>query len=486
MLLTSDAELAQGCCSCPRSQLSPSNRPPDGGYGWICVISCFLVNCFTWGVVAVRYTKLLNRYGLLTLRLSQAYGIYLERYLSGSFFPEATPDDYAIIGGLNFSMAMVVAPAVNVASQKYSTKIAMLFGIVLLAVGYVSASFAERIWHLYLSQGVLVGFGVGFTYIPTISIIPQWFERKRSLVNGICAAGSGIGGLIFSFMSDAVISNISLRWSLRLTAILSCSILLAAASLIRDRNDIIRPTQLGLDLQLLGRWQVILLLMWSFLIIWGYMILLFSLPDYARSVGLSDHQAATLNAVLNLGTAVGRPLIGIASDHLGRIEVAGVITLASGLSCLMIWLPATSYAVLIVFSVVIGGMFGVFWVVSDLPRSSSPLTRRITAKSADHRSSAEIVSLTELPSLLSLSWLSTVLPATCEFTKTVLENFCVNWKKSFGARRAQAPPAGEYEAISISSMLFCNCIYFRKLLSIGAVDTPAKSRQGYHFARLPE
>ena len=172
-------------------------------------------------------------------------------------------------------------------------------------------------------------------------------------------------------MSDAVIRNISLRWSLRLTATVSCSVLLVATFLIRDRNDIVRPTQRGLDLQLLARRQVIFLLMWSFLITWGYVILLFSLPDYARSVGLSDHQAGILNAVLNLGTAIGRPLIGIASDHLGRIEVAGVITLISGLSCLVIWLPATSYAALIFFSVFIGGMFGIFWVVSGLHRSTT-------------------------------------------------------------------------------------------------------------------
>ncbi len=30
-----------------------ANRPPDGGYGWICVACCFAVNCFTWGVVSV-------------------------------------------------------------------------------------------------------------------------------------------------------------------------------------------------------------------------------------------------------------------------------------------------------------------------------------------------------------------------------------------------------------------------------------------------
>jgi hypothetical protein len=28
--------------------------PPDGGYGWVCVVSLFLVNFSTWGAVAVR------------------------------------------------------------------------------------------------------------------------------------------------------------------------------------------------------------------------------------------------------------------------------------------------------------------------------------------------------------------------------------------------------------------------------------------------
>lgn len=27
--------------------------PPDGGYGWVCVATCFSINCFTWGIVAV-------------------------------------------------------------------------------------------------------------------------------------------------------------------------------------------------------------------------------------------------------------------------------------------------------------------------------------------------------------------------------------------------------------------------------------------------
>lgn len=263
-------------------------------------------------------------------------------------------------------MAMLVAPAVTIVARKYSTKLPMFLGIGLLAAGYISASFSKRIWQLYLSQGVLVGFGVGFIYIPSIAIISQWFDKKRSLANGISAAGSGIGGLIFSFMDDKVIQKISVAWALRLTAIISCSILTIATVLMRNRNKTVQPSQRGFDIKLLRRSDVLLLLSWSFLSMLGYITLLYSLPDYARSIGLSDNQATAVNAILNLGTAIGRPLIGISSDYFGRIGVASGLTCFCGITCFAIWIPATSYGPLIVFAFISGAILGVFWVVSSI------------------------------------------------------------------------------------------------------------------------
>jgi MFS family permease len=117
--------------------------------------------------------------------------------------------DFALIGGLNFSMAMLSAPAVTAIARKYSTKLPMILGVGLLAAEYISASFSKKIRQLYLSQGILIGVGVGFVYVPSIAVLSQWFDKKRSLANGISSAGSGIGGLIFSFMDGAVIETLS-------------------------------------------------------------------------------------------------------------------------------------------------------------------------------------------------------------------------------------------------------------------------------------
>lgn len=257
-------------------------------------------------------------------------------------------------------MAMLVAPFVTILARRYGINAPMIIGVALLSAAHLSASFSTRISQLYLSQGILLGFGVGFTYIPSIAILSQWFQKWRSLANGITGAGSGIGGLLFSFATESAITDLSLAWSFRLTAIISIVILLPCALLLRSRNEVVRPFQRGFDAGLLRRYDVQMLLAWSFVVMFGFITLLFSLPDFARSIGLSNSQAATISALLNLGIATGRPLIGIISDRYGRIETAGVITFICGILCFVLWLPGTSYATIILFSSLNGAVFGVF------------------------------------------------------------------------------------------------------------------------------
>jgi nitrate/nitrite transporter NarK len=282
--------------------------------------------------------------------------------------------DFAFIGGLNFSVAMLASPAVTVLVRRnpYVIQLPMLIGVCLQTTRFITASFATRIWHLYLTQGVLVGLGVGFTYIPSIAVLSQWFRRRRSLSNGISAAGSGIGGLLFSFMVRSAISNTSLAWSLRITGLISGFMNILATVAIRSRNHTIQPKQHPFDMDLLCRYDVLLVLIWSSVSILGYITLLFSMSNFASSIGLDESQAANTTAFLNLGTAVGRPLIGVVSDCFGRIQTAGFVTLLCALSVFAIWIPATSYGVTILFVIVNGAILGVFWVVCYL------LTRKLT------------------------------------------------------------------------------------------------------------
>jgi MFS family permease len=85
----------------------------------------------------------------------------------------------------------------------------MLIGITIQTIGFIAASFCRRIWHLYLTQGLLLGLGLGMIFVPCAPILSQWFSKKRTLAIGIGSAGSGVGGLLFSFRIQAMIGNIS-------------------------------------------------------------------------------------------------------------------------------------------------------------------------------------------------------------------------------------------------------------------------------------
>jgi len=58
------------------------------------------------------------------------------------------------------------------------------------------------------------------------------------------------------------------------------------------------------------------------------------------------------NALL-MDPGVGRPFVGYFSDAAGRINMAGTCTFLAGLFCLVIWISAKSFGVLIFFALIV-------------------------------------------------------------------------------------------------------------------------------------
>ncbi|KAH7385765.1 major facilitator superfamily domain-containing protein [Pyrenochaeta sp. MPI-SDFR-AT-0127] len=348
--------------------------PPNGGYGWVCVAACATLNGHTWG-------------------LNSAYAVFLAYYLSNDVFPGATPLHYAFIGGLSISQALVVSPVATLTTRLYGTRTTLLIGVALETISFIGASFASQTWHLFLSQGICFGWGMGFQFVGSVGISAQWFSSRRSLANGIAAAGSGIGGLVYSLSAQAMIKNISLPWAFRILAIIAFVVNTSCSLLIKDRNKQIGSSQLSFDYRLFKKMEFLGLLAFGFLSMLGYVVLLFSLPNYARTIGLSAQQGSIIGAVLNLGQALGRPPIGYFSDNIGRLNMASSMTFLVGLFSLLIWMFAKTFGVLIFFSLIGGTVAGTYWAVV------APVT-------------TEVMGLIDLPSALSITWLVLVLPTT--------------------------------------------------------------------------
>ncbi|GME50517.1 MFS general substrate transporter [Neofusicoccum parvum] len=348
--------------------------PPDGGYGWICTLCVALINAHTWGV-------------------NSSYGVFLAHYLSTNAFPGATYLQFAFVGGLSISCAMLVSPMVTFSTRRFGTHITLFVGIAFETAGLIGASFANNIWQLFLSQGVAFGIGMGFLFVGSVGIPPQWFTTKRSLANGISASGSGFGGLVYSLASGAMIKSIGLAWCFRVLGLVAFGVNVICVLLIRDRNKIIGSRHKVLDLKLFKRPEYLLLNGYGFFSMLGYIALVFSLADYGKSIGLSASQASIISAILNLGQGLGRPPTGYFSDSIGRINMATFTTTLCAVLALVVWVFAKSYGVLIFYALVGGTVAGTFWA------TIGPVT-------------VEVVGLQDLPSALNLEWLVIVLPCT--------------------------------------------------------------------------
>jgi MFS family permease len=262
--------------------------------------------------------------------------------------------DYAFIGGLSISMAMFVSPICTTVTRRFGTHVTLLIGIFLETVSFISASFVQKShpYQLFLSQGVAYGVAMGFIFVGSVGVVPQWFTSRRSLANSIAAAGSGLGGLSYSLGANAMIERYGIQWAFRVIGICTFVINVICWALIRDRNKAIGSSQLAFDYKLFKRPEYLLLQAFGVFSMLGYVVLLFSLPNYAQSVGLTAHQGSVIGAILNLGQMLGRPSIGFFSDAMGRINMAGAMTLIASLTAFCIWTFAKSYGVLLFYALI--------------------------------------------------------------------------------------------------------------------------------------
>ncbi|KAL8328616.1 hypothetical protein RB597_004403 [Gaeumannomyces tritici] len=331
----------------------------EGGYGWVVVLAVHMLNAHTWGI-------------------NSSFAVFLAYYLRTGSFVGASPIAYAFVGGLSVSIALFVSPSGTYLIGKSA---------------FIGASFTSEMWHLILTQGIAFGAGMGFLFVASVGIPSQWFTKRRSLANGIAAAGSGFGGLIYSMGTNAMIKNLGLPWTFRILAALTFVVAGVCTLLIRDRNAHVGAVHIALHWDLFKRPEYCMLLSWACFSSFGYLSVIFFLADYCQTVGFTATQGAIVAAMFNLSQGLGRPLVGLASDRYGRINVAGLGTLVASLSSFFLWIFAGKFfAGVIIFSLM-GVFSGIFWA------TAAPIC-------------AEVVNISLLPSALSLMWLVLVLPST--------------------------------------------------------------------------
>ncbi|ORY76398.1 MFS general substrate transporter [Protomyces lactucae-debilis] len=331
--------------------------PPDGGYGWWICGACTLICMMTWGVNA-------------------SYAVYLAHYTApgATYFKNITTLQYTFVGGVSVGMALIVSPLATVICELTGNiKIPMAIGLVMESLGYLCASFASEFWHLFLAQGILFGAGMGLLFSPSVQLPALWFSKKRALASGICAGGSGLGGVIFLLSTNASISSLGLAWTFRLTALITFVCNTVAVCLLRELNP-----RASANMTFAQRKEHVMSQVWdtkvfkirgyAWMLAWGvfsllgYVTIQFTIAKFVVSgLGQSQARGSQIAALLSAGMAIGRPIVGWIADLGGRLNMAAVFTLCCSFSIFFIWMFAESYGVMVFFALLNGCIAGTFW-----------------------------------------------------------------------------------------------------------------------------
>ena len=101
--------------------------------------------------------------------------------------------------------------------RKISASWILRISSVCLAAGFLLSAHITALWQIYLTYGILCGFGVGLTYNAVLSTVVRWFGDKAALCSGVLLMGFGSGGFLLSTSANALIS--ANGWSIAFTAI---------------------------------------------------------------------------------------------------------------------------------------------------------------------------------------------------------------------------------------------------------------------------
>jgi len=136
-------------------------------------------------------------------------------------------------------------------------------------------SLCRQYWQVLLCQGIGAGIGIGLVYLPSISIISQYFSKRRALAIGIALTGSSGGGIVFPFMLNNLIGTHGFARAVQYQGYLALGFLIISNLLMRPRPVLQKQDSTESDpkppaTKILTEKPFVLLVLSICLVTWGF------------------------------------------------------------------------------------------------------------------------------------------------------------------------------------------------------------------------
>nr|XP_055048729.1 solute carrier family 16 member 6b [Misgurnus anguillicaudatus] len=182
---------------------------PDGGWGWVVAVAFFFVEVFTYGIIKI-------------------FGIFLQDLMS--CFGETNSRVSWVVSICVFVMAFT-APLSTVMSNRFGYRPVVMLGGFLISLGTITTALTQSITEMYITMGIVAGLGYCLSFLPTVTILSQYFSKRRSLVTSIASTGECFSLLALAPALNALKEQIGWRYCLIVIGVLQTSIIICGALL---------------------------------------------------------------------------------------------------------------------------------------------------------------------------------------------------------------------------------------------------------------
>lgn len=123
--------------------------------------------------------------------------------------------------------------------RRFPAKRIIFIGAVMETAGFILSSFVGQngLYLMYITFGVLVGFGSGLTFIPVMNTVLKWYPDKPGYASGVMMFGLGIGTLVLGTISSKIAEAFSWQTGFIVNAIVIFVVLMIVILTIKDPGE---------------------------------------------------------------------------------------------------------------------------------------------------------------------------------------------------------------------------------------------------------
>ncbi|KAE9364850.1 MFS general substrate transporter [Stipitochalara longipes BDJ] len=331
----------------PDTNISEVSLPPcDGGRrAWACLLGAATIEGLMWGFP-------------MTFGVFQSYFQTHPPFEKNQYIPVVG----VLATGISYLGNPLITPFV-IKHQKYQRHMICL-GWIICIIALLTSSFATKVWHLMVTQGFLYGVGCVILYYPVLSIVNEWFIKRRGLAYGLMFGSAGTCGLGLPFIIEKLLHNYGHATTLRAFAVGMFLLIGPVLPLLQPRlappnqtpsttfNTKVFTNPLFYTASFSNTFQGL-----------AFFLPFLYLPSYATSLGLTPTQSTLPLSLLSASQIIGQIGIGYLSDHHNLYIPLFLSPFFSALSIFMLWGFAKSFGPLVVFSILYGVFAGGYSVL---------------------------------------------------------------------------------------------------------------------------